>query len=126
MRREQQRFIDCQTYLEKPDVLPRLLLYRMFMHVFADARTPVLQRAGQEWEIQQARRLQETCSRSYRFSESFLGVPILEAMSTLSAIGVSERSEWHLADDGGKFRMAARGGGGNIQSRLPRAAWLPG
>ena len=107
-------------------MLPRLWRYRLFMHVFADARIPVLQRTGQELEIQQARRLQETGSRSYRCSESFLGVPILEAMSTLSAIGVSERSEWHLADDGGKFRMAARGGGGTIQSMLPRAAWLPG
>ena len=103
-------------------MLPRLLRYRLFMHVFADARIPVLQRTGQEWEIQQARRLQETGSRSYRFSESFLGAPTLEAMSTLSAIGLSKRSEWHLADDGGTFKMAARGRGSIIRSLFPGAA----
>ena len=73
--KEQQRFIDCQTYLEKPDVLPRLLRYRLFMHVFADARIPVLQRTGQARDIQQARRLQETGSRSYLIF-SLHGLPI--------------------------------------------------
>ena len=67
------RFTDCQTFLEQFNVLLKLLRYRRFMQVFADARSHMMQRTGQDWELSQAKSLLDTGSRSYRFTKSFEG-----------------------------------------------------
>ena len=72
-----------------------------------------MQRTGHEWDLHQARRLLDSGSRSYRFTESFTAAPLLEAMTKLSAIGGSEPLAGPHSppqDHGRKFRMAARGG----------------
>ena len=79
MDENEQRFTDCQLFLEEPNVLLRLLRYRRFVQVFADARSSVMQRTGQDWELSQARSLLDTGSRSYRFAKSFAGTNLIEA-----------------------------------------------
>ena len=83
----ERRCRDCRAYLERPGALERMMRYRRFMQVFADARRPTLERWGQEWELEQMQRASHHGSRGYRVAEAHASANLLDAMRQLSDLG---------------------------------------
>ena len=102
----EKRCKDVHAFVSESEAVVKMLRYRGFMRKFVDARIPVLERSGLEWEVEQFNAVRTTGQRAYRICESFNGDNLHQALHEFSSIGPSLP---HVGDSK-TFKIIARAG----------------